>query len=90
MDTEARLNALLELVEACGISIRRLPAGAASDDHPAGSLVRLKDAEVLFLQTNASVPDQISLLAAILRGRKELQDRFLAPEIRQLIEHADA
>ena len=88
MDAAGQLGALLDLAEELGITIRRTaraaePAGLGGPH--GGSMVRLKGQEIIFLNTQASLADQIAAVAAALADRKELQDRFLRPEIRELI-----
>lgn len=85
MDAYACLDKLIELAEAVGIAIRRSPA-LAETDHPGGALVRLKNREILFLDPTASLTDQIDVAASALRGRKEIEDRFLPPDLRELID----
>ena len=77
-----KLRIMLELLQDCGVAVRQAPPGGDS----AGALVRLRGREVLFLDAGADVPEQIELIAAALRGRAELDDRFLPPEIRQTVE----
>jgi hypothetical protein len=95
MDEYAKLRSLLDIVESFGIAIRRAPprgdfAGiGAPDDHPGGALVRLRDQEILFLDPTASVADRIAVAAAALAGRREVEEMFLPPEIRELIDHAE-
>ena len=79
---------MLDLIESLGITIRRAPAAGDDEDHPGGAMVRLKGREILFLDPTASLADQVSAAAASLRGRPELNDRFLPPEIRSAIEGA--
>jgi len=86
MDASGQLNELLDLVEQLGITIRRVPT---REDSAGGALVRLKGREILFLDTEASVADQVATVAAALAGRKELADRFIRPEIRELLDAAD-
>jgi len=88
MDPQVSLENLLELAEEMGITVRRIPAAAETSEHPGGALVRLRGEEILFLDPAASVPDQISVVAAALRGREEIENRFLPPEIRRLIDEA--
>ncbi|MGB2820443.1 MAG: hypothetical protein WBF17_05645 [Phycisphaerae bacterium] len=86
MDPHVNLSRLLELAEEVGITVRRVPAAGDDAEHPGGAFIRLKDREMLFLDPTAAIPDQISVVAAALRGRAEIEDRYLAPEIRQLID----
>ena len=86
MDEQAQLDALVELAEGLGIPIRRVPAAGESAEHPGGAMVRLKGKEVIFLDPTAVLADQVAMMAQCLRGRKEIEDRFLPPELRQLID----
>ena len=88
MDQPARLHLLLDLAEEAGIVIRRVPTAGDSAEHPGGAMVRLRGREMLFLDPTAPLGDQIGVVAAALRGRPEIEDRFLPPEIRQLIDAA--
>lgn len=83
MDEYAQLRMLLEVAESTGIAIRR---GPADEGHPGGALVRLGGKEMLFLDPTASVADRIAVVAAALKGRPEVADRFLPPEVRRLID----
>ncbi|MDY6913864.1 MAG: hypothetical protein SVT52_05355 [Planctomycetota bacterium] len=85
MESESTLNSLIDLAESVGITIRRAPAAEGSSDHPGGAMVRLRGREMLFLDPTASVEDQISVLGAALRGRDEIENSYLRPEIRELI-----
>lgn len=85
MDQSQQLEALIDLAESLGMEIRRRPAGG---DGRGGDLVRLRGRELLFLDLSASPADQVEAVASALRGRGEIQDRFIAPEIRTLIERA--
>lgn len=86
MDNESKLRALLDLAEEIGIGIRRAPADVEGSDHPGGALVRLGKRELLFLDPSASVEDQLSAAVDALKGRQELERRFLPPEIREAME----
>ena len=88
MDIADQLNALIELAESLKIPVRRVPLGGDSADHPGGAMVRLKGEAVLFLDSAAAPEDQLAAVAAALRGREELRDRFLLPEIRRLLDSA--
>jgi len=89
MEASVQLGALIDLAESLGITVRRAPSSGESDAHPGGALVRLKGAEMLFLDPTAPLGDQIAVAAAALRGRRELAERFLPPEIRRLIDQID-
>jgi hypothetical protein len=86
MEGQSKLAALIDLAEQVGITIRRVPSAGESAEHPGGALVRLKGKEVIFLDPTAPLGDQIAVVASALRGRSEVEGRFLPPEIRQAIE----
>jgi hypothetical protein len=91
VDEHAQLRRLLDLAESLGIAIRRSPAvgsESAGGDPLGGALVRLRGQEILFLDPAASVADRIAVVASALKGRRQLEESFLPPEIRQLIDKA--
>ena len=88
MDIQEQLAALLDLAESLGMQIRHAPAGRDGGDHPGGAMVRLKGREILFLDDTAAPADQVAVLAAALANKKELQDVFLPPEIRQILDES--
>jgi hypothetical protein len=88
MDDASLLSTLLDLTEELGISVRIISQAGDSTEHPGGSVVRLKGKEVVFLNSAASSVEQAVVVAEALSGHDEMQQRYLAPEIRQLIEQA--
>jgi signal transduction protein with GAF and PtsI domain len=86
MDNESKLRAMLDLAEAMGIGIRRAPADVDGSDHPGGALVRVGKRELLFLDPSASVEDQLAAAVEALKGRAELQSRYIPPEVRDVLE----
>ena len=84
MDAAKRLEILTELAEEMGIEIRRAPSHGDWGEK-AGAVVRLRGREIVFLDPSATPPDQAEVLAAALRQRRELRDRYLPPEIRLLL-----
>jgi len=88
MDEEGRLRFLLDLAESLGIEVRRAPPGGAGWDTPGGALVRLGDKEMLFMDAAAPIAARIVAAAAALAGRREIEQMFLPPEIREVIERA--
>lgn len=90
MDMLSQVAALVELAESLGLQVRPSPAGVESAEHPGGAMVRLKGKDVLFLDTDAPPADQLALLASSLAGRKELQDVFLPPELREVLDRHGA
>jgi len=89
MEQGSQLRTLLDLAEQIGLEVRRVAGASNGSEHPGGAMVRLKGREILFLDPAASPSDQIGVLAASLRGRPQIEDRFLPPEIRELIDAAD-
>ena len=88
MDAYARLRALLDVAESLGIIIRPAPRSVSdnNDQHPGGAVVRLKDQVMIFLDPTAAVADRTAVVVSALRGRPELSDKFLPPEIRELLD----
>ncbi|MBN1555828.1 MAG: hypothetical protein JXA11_13885, partial [Phycisphaerae bacterium] len=87
MDDLSRLGALIDLAERVGIVIRRAPASTLeSSEHPGGAWVRLRGKEMLFLNPAASTADQMNVAVEALRGRAELADQFIPPELRDLLD----
>ena len=89
MEEQDLLTALLELAEENSMEVRAMPAMADGSDR-AGSLVRLKGKDVLFLSETATPADQIAAVAVALKGRVSLEDRYLQPEVRKQIEESPA
>ena len=91
MDDHARLQALLELAESVGLAVRYAArAEAASfEGSPGGALVKLRGREILFLDSAAALGDRIAVAAAALKGRPRIEEVFIPPEIRELIERGD-
>lgn len=84
MDDISTLNRLIDLAEALGVEVRKAPPGG--QEHPGGALVRLGSRSLLFLDPDAPVPDQLAVAAEALRGRAELDEQFLPPDLRGLLE----
>jgi len=89
MEQGSQLRMLLDLAEQIGLEVRRVTGASNGSEHPGGAMVKLKGREILFLDPAASVSDQIGVLAASLRGRRQVEDRFLPPGIRELIDTAE-
>lgn len=86
MDQEGKLRVLLDLTESLGIEVRHAPARGANWDLEGGSLVRLGDKEMLFLDAGAPTTAQIAAVASVLAQRDEIEQMFLPPEIRETID----
>jgi hypothetical protein len=89
MDANEQLALLADLAESLGIEVRRAPQGD-SPSSGGGALVRLRGRPILFLDESAPAQDRIALLAGALAGRAELADRFLPPQIRELLDRVGA
>ena len=88
MEIEGQFDYLIDLAESVGIVIRRVRWSQDGREYPGGALVHLKGKEMLVLDPSAPIADQIDVVASALRGRAEIEDRFLPPEIRDRIEQA--
>jgi hypothetical protein len=86
METMRLLECLTDLADELGIAIRSMPGGGDS----AGAVVTLKGRRVVFLDPSAAPAEQIAVIASALAGRSELQDRFLPPEVRELMDSASS
>ncbi len=83
MDEYEKLRLLLDLAKSLGLAVR---PGPSSDGAGGGSLVRLRGQEILFLDNRSSVTDRLAVTAQALSGRPELEEMYLSPEIRELLE----
>ena len=72
---------LIELVSQLGITVRRADLGGGG-----GSLVRLRDKHVLFFDTSADPDDQLQRIAPDVAGLPGLDDIYIIPELRELLE----
>ena len=88
MNPDAILSALLELAQSLNVTVRMMPASLEAPEHGGGSLVRLRGKEIVFLDGSASTADQVSALASALKGKPELENRFLPPEVRDVLDRA--
>ena len=86
MEAHAKLTALTDLAGSLGITVRRVPSAGQSGEHPGGAFVRLRGKEMIFLDPTAPLADQIAVVAQALRPKAELQEMFLPPEIRELLD----
>lgn len=88
MDQESKLSVLLDLSESLGIDVRPGPVRGEGGHPPGGSLVKLRGKEILFLDTHTTTAARITAVAAALAGRDEIEQMFLPPEIREIIDEA--
>ena len=87
MTPDAMLSALLELAQTLNITVRTMPSGL-DGQHAGGSLVRLRGKEIVFLDGAADTAEQVAALATALKGRADLENRFLPPEVREALDKA--
>lgn len=85
MDPYSAIAELTELAEQIGLPVRISPAADATS-HPGGAVVRLRGQDVLFLDPGGSTADQLAVLAAALKDHPALEDRFVKPSLREIIE----
>jgi len=88
MEADSQIRLLLDLADQIGLEVRPVVGSSSGGEHPGGAVVRLKGKEIVFLDPAACPGDQLNVLASALKGRPEVEDRFLPPEVRQLIEGA--
>lgn len=81
MDNQRILRELLDLAQKLGIEVREVFLGGAG-----GGLCRLRERQVLFLDTAAELADQVARTAAALAGLAELQGMYILPEVREVME----
>ncbi|HUT59289.1 MAG TPA: hypothetical protein VNA25_15680 [Phycisphaerae bacterium] len=81
------MAALVDLAESLGFQVRAGPSGESAG-RAGGAVVRLRDKQIIFLDAHAPPGDQINVLAAALAERPEIAERFIVPELRELIERA--
>lgn len=90
MDEPTKLSHLMDIAQDLGLEVRNVPGSGLPDSHPGGAVIRLKGRPVVFLDPSAALPEQIDVLAAALRKEPALEQRFIQPEIRQILDQADA
>ncbi|MFP4353587.1 MAG: hypothetical protein ACLFUJ_00585 [Phycisphaerae bacterium] len=83
MDQTHLRDRLVDLAEQLGLAVRPAPP---AEGHPGGAAVKLRGQWILFLDPTAAPAEQIPVLVTALKDRPELQDRFLPPELRELLD----
>ena len=81
VDTQQLLEQLLDLAEHFGFEVRHVPLGGSG-----GGPCRVHGKEVLFVDTQADLADQIARAAAALAQRPGLEDRYLLPQVRDILQ----
>ena len=81
MENEKLMNELLDLAERLEVEVRHECFGGDG-----GGLCRLRDRQVLFVDTDASPADQLDRTTAALAELNGLDNLYILPEIRQRLE----
>ena len=76
---------LLEFAGRVGIEVRHARLGGT-----AGGLANLKDKRILVIDLDAGPLDQLEQTARALASVPELQEQFLRPDLREMLEHFGA
>ena len=87
MTPDEMLSTLLELAQSLNITVRTMPSGL-DGQHGGGSLVNLRGKEIIFLDGSADTAEQVAAIASALKGRPDLENRFLPPEVREAMDKA--
>ncbi|MCF7957088.1 MAG: hypothetical protein K9M57_01430 [Phycisphaerae bacterium] len=81
MDTEVLLSELLDVAEKMGLEIRHVLL-----DGDGGGLCCLRGQWVLFVDGQASLEDCLATTVEALASRPELDDFYIRPQLRAMIE----
>jgi len=81
LDLNEKLEALVTAAERLGVRVRREPLGGEG-----GGLCELRGQRLLFIDTAADLATQCERTAAALAGLPQIEQCYLVPEIRVLIE----
>jgi len=81
VDDQIILNQLLDLAERLGIEVRRVGL-----DGQSGGLCRLRDKQVLFVDTVATLSDQIACAAGGLASLADIDNCYVLPQVREVLE----
>ncbi len=83
MNKEQLLDNLIATAEELGIDVRK----AHMDGTSGGGICKLKSRWVLIIDLAAPLEDQIEATAHALKNRPEIENIYLRPQVRELIEH---
>ena len=81
MNDQELLAALLDLAEKAGIELRHETLGGEG-----GGLCVLRGKKILFIDETAVLADRIARTAAALSSLEEIEDSFILPQVRQVLE----
>ena len=90
MDDDEKLTELLDLARSLGIEVRLTPAAGLSCEHSAGALVVLKGREILLMDPTAPIAERVALTTDALIGRTQIENCFVRPAIRCLLDRPAA
>lgn len=82
MDTDALLTELLGLAERLGVEIRHVYLAGTG-----GGLCVVRGKPVLFVDSAAPLAERLARTATDLAGLDGLEECYLLPEVRQVLEH---
>ena len=77
---ESAFDEMIELAERLGVRVRHVRLGGSG-----GGLATVRGEQVLFVDQDADAPDQLAAVARAL-GRLDLEQIFVRPDVRDLIE----
>jgi hypothetical protein len=81
MGNASTFDELIDLARRLGIAVRHAHLGGQG-----GGLARIKDARQLFVDLDADPRDQLDQTAGALAGIPEVEQMFLRPDVRALID----
>jgi hypothetical protein len=81
VDDQALLTVLLDMAENAGIEVRHEALGGEG-----GGLCILRGKRILFVDIRALLADRIARTAEALAGLDELEDCYILPQVREVLE----
>ena len=81
MEDKSVLNGLLDLAERLGVEVRHEFLGGEG-----GGMCQLRGKNVLFVDLAAPLTEQIAQSAAALAGLENLEEQYMIPKVRQMLE----
>ncbi len=81
MEVSEQIEALLELAEAIGFDVRIAPL-----DGQGASACRLRGQDVLFVDSQGDRQSRLEALAGILSKRPEIEEQFIVPALREVLD----
>ncbi len=81
MDATQQLNVLIDLAESMDIEVRFVSLG-----DQLGGICRLKNKWLLCINEELSIQEQVTLVAEALSDRPGIEEKYIVPEVRNLLE----